>query len=46
MRFLTQQVAIDGATRKAGSMFYGTGTYGFYGYVFADLGENFDCVVT
>lgn len=27
-------------------MFYGTGSYGFYGYAFADLGEKFDFVYT
>ncbi|GFZ50515.1 hypothetical protein JCM24511_08272 [Saitozyma sp. JCM 24511] len=37
--------AIDGAARKAGAMFYGAGTYGFYGYVFADLGPSFELVV-
>ncbi|RSH90782.1 hypothetical protein EHS25_009957 [Saitozyma podzolica] len=36
---------IDGAARKAGAMFYGAGTYGFHGYVFADLGPSFELVV-
>ncbi|KAK8858899.1 hypothetical protein IAR55_003130 [Kwoniella newhampshirensis] len=36
---------IDSAARKAGTMFYGAGTYGFYGYVFADLGESYEYVV-
>lgn len=27
-------------------MFYGTGSYGFYGYAFADLGDKFDFVHT
>jgi hypothetical protein len=26
-------------------MVYGAGTYGFYGYVFADLGETYQVVV-
>lgn len=33
-----RQEMIDSAAHTAGSMFYGAGTYGFYGYVFADLG--------
>lgn len=40
------QTSIDNATREAGVMFYGTGSYGFYGYAFADLGEKFDFVHT
>ncbi|ORX37063.1 hypothetical protein BD324DRAFT_624649 [Kockovaella imperatae] len=39
-----QLIAIDGAARKAGSMFYGAGSYGFYGYVFADLGADYEYV--
>lgn len=42
---LTRQEAIDAGARKAGSMFYGAGTYGFYGYVFADLGKEYEFVV-
>ncbi|CAD6591847.1 MAG: hypothetical protein TREMPRED_000227, partial [Tremellales sp. Tagirdzhanova-0007] len=38
--------AIDGAARRAGVKFYGAGTYGFYGYVFADLGEGYEYVHT
>lgn len=37
---------IDHAARKAGVMFYGAGTYGFYGYVFVDLGQAFEYVYT
>ncbi|WWC71092.1 uncharacterized protein I206_105045 [Kwoniella pini CBS 10737] len=40
----SQLEAIDEAARKAGSMFYAAGTYGFYGYVFADLGESYEHV--
>jgi ubiquitin-like 1-activating enzyme E1 A len=39
------QMKHDGAARKAGAMFYGAGTYGFHGYVFADLGPSFELVV-
>lgn len=35
---------IDAAARAAGSKFYGAGTYGFLGYVFADLGAQYDYV--
>lgn len=38
------QEAIDAAARAAGTMFYASSTYGFYGYVFADLGETYDYV--
>ncbi|KAL1413668.1 E1 ubiquitin-activating protein aos1 [Vanrija albida] len=41
-----QMEAIDAGARKAGSRFFGAGTYGFYGYVFADLGEQYDFVFT
>ncbi|OCF37345.1 SUMO activating enzyme [Kwoniella heveanensis BCC8398] len=41
-----QLESIDSAARKAGSMFYAAGTYGFYGYVFADLGESYEYVYT
>jgi len=27
-------------------MFYAAGSYGFYGYAFADLGEQYDCLIT
>ena len=27
-------------------MFYAAGTYGFYGYVFADLGQSYDYLYT
>ncbi|WWC96437.1 hypothetical protein V866_003305 [Kwoniella sp. B9012] len=40
----TQLEIIDEASRKAGTMFYAAGTYGFYGYVFADLGESYEYV--
>ncbi|WRT68143.1 uncharacterized protein IL334_005118 [Kwoniella shivajii] len=40
----SQLEIIDEASRKAGSMFYGAGTYGFFGYVFADLGESYEYV--
>lgn len=36
---------IDAAARKASSLFYAAGTYGFTGYVFADLGESYEYVV-
>ncbi|TXT15546.1 hypothetical protein VHUM_00049 [Vanrija humicola] len=42
----TQMETIDAGARKAGSMFYGAGTYGFYGYVFADLGQDYDYIFT
>ncbi|ORY31798.1 hypothetical protein BCR39DRAFT_80560 [Naematelia encephala] len=42
----TQTEVIDKATRKAGVMFYAAGTYGFYGYVFADLGEEYQYLLT
>jgi hypothetical protein len=34
--------SIDNAARSAGAMFYGAGTYGYYGYVFADLGPAYE----
>ncbi|WVW85076.1 hypothetical protein I302_107112 [Kwoniella bestiolae CBS 10118] len=40
----SQLEVIDEASRKAGTMFYAAGTYGFYGYVFADLGESYEYV--
>ncbi|WWC88317.1 uncharacterized protein L201_003225 [Kwoniella dendrophila CBS 6074] len=40
----SQLEIIDSASRKAGTMFYGAVTYGFYGYVFADLGESYEYV--
>ncbi len=40
------QEVIDAAARKAGVVFYAAGTYGFYGYVFADLGEEYEYVYT
>ncbi|WWC62948.1 uncharacterized protein I303_105546 [Kwoniella dejecticola CBS 10117] len=40
----SQLETIDEASRKAGSMFYAAGTYGFHGYVFADLGESYEYV--
>nr|WRH23631.1 ThiF family [Naematelia aurantialba] len=42
----SQSETIDQATRKAGTMFYSAGTYGFYGYVFADLGEEYQYLLT
>nr|ODN89338.1 SUMO activating enzyme [Cryptococcus depauperatus CBS 7855] len=35
---------INNAARKAGSLFYAASSFGFYGYVFADLGESFEYV--
>ncbi|CAK9785609.1 hypothetical protein CC85DRAFT_284417 [Cutaneotrichosporon oleaginosum] len=35
-----QMEAIDAAAHAAHTKFYGAGTYGFYGYVFADLGTH------
>jgi ubiquitin-like 1-activating enzyme E1 A len=40
------QEKIDEAARKAGTMFYSAGTYGFYGYVFSDLGSSHEYVYT
>jgi hypothetical protein len=40
------QETIDSAAREAGTIFYGTGSYGFYGYAFADLGEKYPFVYT
>ncbi|KAL7420465.1 E1 ubiquitin-activating protein aos1 [Cryptotrichosporon argae] len=39
-----QLESIDSAARQAGALFYGAGTYGFYGYVYADLGEAYEYV--
>ncbi|WWD18792.1 hypothetical protein CI109_103247 [Kwoniella shandongensis] len=41
----SQNEIIDSAARTAGTMFYSAGAYGFYGYVFADLGESYEYVV-
>ncbi|WVN90778.1 uncharacterized protein L203_106021 [Cryptococcus depauperatus CBS 7841] len=35
---------INNAARKAGSLFYAASSFGFYGFVFADLGESFEYV--
>lgn len=35
---------INAAARKAGAGFYAAGSYGFFGYTFADLGDNFEYV--
>ncbi|WVR06645.1 hypothetical protein IAU60_003677 [Kwoniella sp. DSM 27419] len=40
----SQLETIDAATRQAGTLFYAAGTYGFYGYVFADLGDSYEYV--
>lgn len=37
---------INEATREVGCGFYAAGTYGFYGYVFSDLGKDFNFVVS
>ncbi|EIW67621.1 hypothetical protein TREMEDRAFT_45154 [Tremella mesenterica DSM 1558] len=37
---------IDAAARNAGVMFYAAGSFGFYGYVFADLGDSYEYVFT
>lgn len=39
-----QLEAINDAVRKAGSMFFSAGSYGFYGYIFADLGPDYENV--
>ncbi|ODN93482.1 SUMO activating enzyme [Cryptococcus wingfieldii CBS 7118] len=41
----TQNELINAAARKAGSLFYAAGTYGFFGYAFADLGDSYEYVV-
>lgn len=46
MQVVDEQESIDAAARIAGSKFYGAGSYGFYGYVFADLGSQYDFVMT
>jgi hypothetical protein len=40
------QESVDAAARQARSMFFGAGAYGFYGFIFADHGENYDYIVT
>lgn len=37
---------MDAASRAAGTKFYGAGTYGYFGYVFADLGVEYDYIMT
>lgn len=39
-----QLEAINAAVRDAGSMFFAAGSYGFYGYIFADLGPAYENV--
>jgi len=39
-------ITIDAAAREAGVMVYAAGTYGFYGYVLADLGVQYEYVAT
>jgi len=40
------QETLDTAARASGTMIYATGTYGFYGYAYANLGENYQFVYT
>ena len=40
------QEILDTAARASGTMIYATGTYGFYGYAYANLGENYQFVHT
>jgi ubiquitin-like 1-activating enzyme E1 A len=40
------QETLDTAARASGTMIYATGTYGFYGYAYADLGEKYQFVYT
>lgn len=40
------QIKVNAACRKSGKMFYGAGGYGFNGFVFADLGTDYECVST
>jgi ubiquitin-like 1-activating enzyme E1 A len=40
------QETLDIAAKAAGTMIYATGTYGFYGYAYANLGENYQFVYT
>lgn len=39
-----QMIKINEACRRSNTLFYGSGTYGFLGYVFADLGEGYQWV--
>ena len=40
------QEILDKAARASGTMIYATGTYGFYGYAYANLGGNYQFVHT
>lgn len=40
------QIKINAACRSSGKLFYGAGGYGFNGFVFADLGAEYECVST
>ena len=40
------QETLDTAARASGTMIYATGTYGFYGYAYVNLGENYQFVYT
>ncbi|KAK4684087.1 ubiquitin-like 1-activating enzyme E1 A, partial [Tremellales sp. Uapishka_1] len=42
----SQFTSVDRAARKADVMMYAAGSYGFYGYVFADLGADYEFVFT
>ncbi|EJT52977.1 SUMO activating enzyme [Trichosporon asahii var. asahii CBS 2479] len=41
-----QLEAINAAVRDADSMFFAAGSYGFYGYIFADLGAKYENVAS
>ena len=37
---------INAACRAAGTLFYSAGSYGYIGYIFADLGSSFEYVTS
>jgi len=39
------QIKLNEACRRTGKLFYGAGSYGFIGYIFADLGESYEWVM-
>lgn len=38
------KIRIDKVCRMTNTLFYGSGGYGTFGYILADLGENFEWV--
>ncbi|KAG7530359.1 hypothetical protein FFLO_05075 [Filobasidium floriforme] len=40
-----EMIKLNEACRRTGKLFYGAGSYGFIGYIFADLGQSYEWVM-